>query len=289
MLTLVAGDDPWPATSAGERLLFLIIRHHREWHVLARLLSGENLRLGRRYRDFASFFIGASVLHLQQRLVQLAHDVRDQVPSNRDDQVRELRARMCDVLQVTPIEYATNFFELVHETLTSAEQMGREPSEALKKKVVKDGPPYCYSCGRMFYAVYADAPDTPGLEPTADHLWPRALGGDTVEGNLLPACKACNSKKGHLATWHMAWLQPVVFADCNAQGGLEAVAVEVKMALHMRAAMDYARHAGSTLREAYLAIGPREPLVRIDSGQGYDFFNLRVHDDVRTGVTWAPN
>lgn len=289
MLKLVGGADPWLASSAGERLLFLLIRHHREWGVLAGLLSGESLRLGRRYQDFARFFIGSSVLHLQQRLVQLAHDVRDQVTSNRNDQVRELRARMCDVLQLTPIEYATNFSELVEETLTSAEQMGREPSGALKRKVIKDGPPHCYSCGRIFYAIYPDAPHSPGLEPTADHLWPRAIGGDTIEDNLLPACKTCNSRKGHLATWHMAWLQPVVFADCNAQGGVDAVTLEVKMALHIRAAMDYAQNSGSTLREAYLAIGPREPLVRIDPAQGYDFFNLRVHDDVRTGVTWVPS
>ena len=48
--------------------------------------------------------------------------------------------------------------------------------------------------------------------------------------------------------------------------------------------MTYAHKNGSTLRDALLAIGPREPPVRIDPDQGYDFFNLRVHDDIRTSV-----
>ncbi|MFZ2998549.1 MULTISPECIES: hypothetical protein [unclassified Sphingobium] len=53
--------------------------------------------------------------------------------------------------------------------------------------------------------------------------------------------------------------------------------------------MSYAQVNGSSLKDALLAIGPREAPVRIDADQGYDFFNLRVHDVDRTSVNWTPN
>ena len=287
MIELLGDADPWVATTSGERLLFLLLRNHQEWRVLADSLTGANLRIGRRYDNLSSFFIGASVLHLQQRLLRLAHDVRDQVP-DRWQQATELRARACDVIQLTPLDYDGDYGALIEEVLTSAEQMPREPSPGLKKLVLQNSPDSCYSCGRMFGAIYEDGPAPDGLKATADHIWPRALGGDTREANLLPACPSCNSAKGHIAAWQMAWIQPVVFADVDEVNGLKSLQREVKMALHVRAAMTYAHKNGSTLRDALLAIGPREAPVRIDVDQGYDFFNLRVHDDIRTSVEWTP-
>lgn len=37
-----------------------------------------------------------------------------------------------------------------------------------------------------------------------DHVQPRMRGGDNSPGNLVTACKACNTRKGSLAAW--AWL-----------------------------------------------------------------------------------
>jgi hypothetical protein len=166
--------------------------------------------------------------------------------------------------------------------------MPKEPSSSLKKLVIGNAKS-CYSCGRLFGSIFLDAPAPDGLQATADHIWPRALGGDTIESNLLPACPSCNSFKGHIAAWQMAWIQPVVFADVDEVNGLKSLQVDVKMALHIRAAMAYAQRNGSSLKDALLAIGPRESPVRIDVDQGYDFFNLRVHDAVRTSVNWTPS
>ncbi|HEX8691729.1 MAG TPA: HNH endonuclease signature motif containing protein [Longimicrobium sp.] len=47
-----------------------------------------------------------------------------------------------------------------------------------------------------------------GLYPvellSLDHVQPRMRGGDNSDGNLVTACKACNTKKGNLPAW--AWL-----------------------------------------------------------------------------------
>lgn len=45
----------------------------------------------------------------------------------------------------------------------------------------------CVYCGEQF----------PADELTLDHVQPRVRGGDRSEGNLVTACKACNTLKGH--------------------------------------------------------------------------------------------
>ena len=36
---------------------------------------------------------------------------------------------------------------------------------------------------------------------TLDHVEPRMRGGDRSEGNLVTACRACNTRKGSLPAW----------------------------------------------------------------------------------------
>jgi 5-methylcytosine-specific restriction endonuclease McrA len=45
----------------------------------------------------------------------------------------------------------------------------------------------CVYCGEQF----------PMEELTIDHVEPRVRGGDRSDGNLVTACKACNTLKGH--------------------------------------------------------------------------------------------
>lgn len=45
----------------------------------------------------------------------------------------------------------------------------------------------CVYCGERF----------PAEELTLDHVQPRVRGGDRSDGNLVTACGACNTLKGH--------------------------------------------------------------------------------------------
>jgi hypothetical protein len=45
----------------------------------------------------------------------------------------------------------------------------------------------CVYCGTQF----------PAEELSLDHVHPRVRGGDRSEGNLVTACRACNTLKGH--------------------------------------------------------------------------------------------
>jgi 5-methylcytosine-specific restriction endonuclease McrA len=46
----------------------------------------------------------------------------------------------------------------------------------------------CYYCGRQI----------PVAELTMDHVVPVARGGKSTRGNVVPACKSCNTKKKQL-------------------------------------------------------------------------------------------
>ena len=58
----------------------------------------------------------------------------------------------------------------------------------MKRKEIFERDGYrCVYCGAQF----------PAEELTLDHVQPRVRGGDRSEGNLVTACGACNTLKGH--------------------------------------------------------------------------------------------
>lgn len=128
---------------------------------------------------------------------------------------------------------------------------------------------HCYLCGTTM--------DFDGTGPTAftiDHVWPRAYGGDSDEENLLPSCRSCNERKDLTPFWSM---YPVQALMAGYQLGDEAMAElpkEMRFAVHSRAATRYAFHNGTSLKEAFLALGrPDVPSV-VDASVSVDVFNL---------------
>jgi CRISPR/Cas system Type II protein with McrA/HNH and RuvC-like nuclease domain len=44
---------------------------------------------------------------------------------------------------------------------------------------------------------------------TLDHVEPRMRGGDNSEGNLVTACRACNTRKGSVPAWAFLAERPI--------------------------------------------------------------------------------
>jgi 5-methylcytosine-specific restriction endonuclease McrA len=44
---------------------------------------------------------------------------------------------------------------------------------------------------------------------TVDHVEPRARGGDNSAGNLVTACRGCNTRKGPLPAWAFLAARPL--------------------------------------------------------------------------------
>lgn len=78
------------------------------------------------------------------------------------------------------------------QPVLSEEEMRRERAKARELRQSqwwkrKRSKGVCHYCGKTF---------TPS-ELTMDHLVPLARGGRSTKGNLVPACKDCNSAKKH--------------------------------------------------------------------------------------------
>jgi hypothetical protein len=61
----------------------------------------------------------------------------------------------------------------------------------------------CAYCGLVY----------PVEELTLDHVQPRMRGGDQSDGNLVTACRACNTRKGSVAAWAYLADKPVERAN----------------------------------------------------------------------------
>lgn len=65
------------------------------------------------------------------------------------------------------------------------------PAPALRERIFARDEYRCAYCGESF----------PAEALTLDHVEPRMRGGDRSEGNLVTACRACNTRKGSLPAW----------------------------------------------------------------------------------------
>lgn len=69
---------------------------------------------------------------------------------------------------------------------------GGGPGDApLRERIFARDGYRCVYCAGVF----------PAEQLSLDHVQPRMRGGDNSEGNLVTACKACNTKKGSAAAW----------------------------------------------------------------------------------------
>lgn len=80
----------------------------------------------------------------------------------------------------------------------------RLPREAsLRERIFGRDRGTCVYCGEVF----------PDEQLTIDHVEPRMRGGDQSEGNLVTACRACNTRKGSLPAWAFLADHPVERAN----------------------------------------------------------------------------
>jgi hypothetical protein len=107
-------------------------------------------------------------------------------------------------------------------------------------------------------------------------VWPRAYGGESVEENLLPACKSCNGRKGDIAMWALYPIQAIVCGFNMDESDFALVPKEARLAAHARIAGSMARADDISLKEAYVRLGPADMLNLVDGSLVVDVFNLTV-------------
>ncbi|HET7274426.1 MAG TPA: HNH endonuclease [Longimicrobiaceae bacterium] len=78
-----------------------------------------------------------------------------------------------------------------------------ERDEPLRARVFRRDSYRCVYCGEEF----------PGEQLTLDHVEPRMRGGDQSEGNLVTACRPCNTQKASLPAWAYLEDRPIERAN----------------------------------------------------------------------------
>lgn len=84
------------------------------------------------------------------------------------------------------------------DSVLSAEEIRRERAKARELRQSpwwkrKRAAGVCHYCGETF----------PPAELTMDHIVPLARGGRSTKGNLVPACKPCNTEKKNKLAFEM--------------------------------------------------------------------------------------
>jgi 5-methylcytosine-specific restriction endonuclease McrA len=64
-------------------------------------------------------------------------------------------------------------------------------SRSVRDRIIERDRFRCVYCAQVFSEEHL----------TIDHVEPRMRGGDHSEGNLVTACRACNTRKGSLPAW----------------------------------------------------------------------------------------
>jgi hypothetical protein len=132
----------------------------------------------------------------------------------------------------------------------------------------------CYMCGT---SLDFETPDKINSY-TCEHIWPRNYGGDSIEDNFLPACQSCNSKKKRdFATWVMPAVQTLLHGFKPDSQRLAEIDGTYKFSLHYRAAQSLAIRKRSSMKQAFLEIGPWTDARVLDVDDVADFFNLENH------------
>jgi hypothetical protein len=125
---------------------------------------------------------------------------------------------------------------------------------------------FCYLCGQEL-ATKGHF----GKKLTIEHVWPISLGGETSEGNLLPACEACNSHRGHTISWATGPLHSTYLSSD------EKPSRDLKLSLALARLVRKARSGHGpllTLKQAALKLHPLVEQLKVPPGSRHLYFEI---------------
>lgn len=278
----------WSPATSGEKLLHLLATQVPSLRTQADSMK-KVLDDVPRGPSFALFIQGSIVLHAFSRLMQASKHYRGEHHDRPERIDMEIRHFLVDKLNVDKATCPA-FDQLISAAVAAAEKSSEasRPTKRFRADVIREakGDVYCYSCGGSLDSRISQHDNSDYMD--IEHVWPHSMGGDTALDNLLPVCTPCNSTRGHLASWEWSRVQAPIHGPLGEEYlGDKQTSKEEKIALHARAALEYARVHGCTLKAAYRSIGPRNAVRLLDPSDSCDFFNLYAHNPERHEATWG--
>lgn len=141
-------------------------------------------------------------------------------------------------------------------------------NKTIERNATSREAPHCYLCGVLLVVTAKNS----RTQFTIEHLWPQSFGGETVEENLLPACKDCNQKRMHMLTWASGPVQSTYYYfDSNEPSS--DVRLSLALARLVRVASQNHRNP-ITLKQAAKASFPLHESLQLDAGKHYLYLEL---------------
>ena len=260
----------------GEKLCnFLLekVLHIPPWEKLEQALAatGRNAQLVEMFREITA-------VNMTGRLVVGGVSIAKQVGIDNPIYGDMLSSLLRDAAPVR-FELESELFRFVDRAVRAAlrgpskKEMKKHRNHAIQNQAC------CYMCG-----VRLDFDDKHSIQRyTLEHIWPQKYGGDSDDENFLPACHSCNNgKKSDFASWAMTSVQALIYPidsdDNRMMDTLTHVGGTYRFAIHYRKAQALARAKNTTLKKAFLFLGPWCDLLRVPNRRLVaDFFNLENH------------
>lgn len=251
----------------GEYFADYLRRTHIDGASVARHVPRSLIATGRG-REWSDALHEMAVLHLARRLIAAA--VRIASRATEWDYLVEREIKQI-ILDTMTIDYfiVDELYERLAPAVRSARKDISERVRAQLRGEAHRSLPWCYLCGADL-DFDADGPTA----FTLDHVWPRAYGGNSDPENLLPACKSCNGRKTDVPSWALYPIQALVAGYQLDSMAVADMPKEMRFAVQARAASDHARRSGTSLKEAYLALGRPDVPIVIELSTSVDVFNL---------------
>jgi hypothetical protein len=260
----------WRPVTVGEEIfkhLFESVGRYtavrNDQHGLDFLLSPE------RFLDYSQL---AVTLELFLRTIRSASDVYGQTPAaNAREFAHRLRA---DTDLPATVMQSTSFCESLKHAGRVVNDRNDIPKQ-IAKNIQRDCGNNCYLCGCKLVKASGHAHSS-----TVDHIWPQLFAGESLEDNLLVACKDCNQKKAHAITW--AW-GPIHHTYELASASVRPT-WQVRLSLGLARLMRTAT-AGSrllTLKQAALQLGYAVPQSVMPQNRPHLFFEFLRHSETET-------
>lgn len=259
----------------GERL-FLLLREelleasghgHIRWSNLGGLFD----QLGGR-PEFGDYFRGAAAVHVMRRLLRFWETER-LMTSQESQYVKKISTYIRDSVLSSLGDADTT--RLARAVISAEKSCNQRISPSVRSRVLGGRQLIpCYLCSAML-SVNATQGQAGFL--TLEHLWPQSVGGDSIEENLLPACKRCQDITKDTMSWEWFNIQNVVLPANASESAIASVSRKGHFAKHFLEVMREANNNNLSLKDAFIAVGPmRQSVGSTFTGEPTTFFDLQT-------------
>lgn len=266
------------ATTSGEILFQHILKEIIEEQSITELNNIGLLKTGGRAEEFSEYFFGAYAFNLTARCIKKAGRIRQAV-SDESQHQKILVRYFQQQLEIPNQPGERNLERLSTLTFNAADNSGKKISDATKRAVRNNKDTHqCYICGKQ---ISRNAED-PESQIQYEHIWPSSYGGDSITGNLLPACPKCNNHKADMLLWQDSHIHSFILPPIPEETEWKNITRQEKIAKHRSYIFNNACTKKLTLKEAAIETGPisthHNSLYAADEDDCVDFFNFEIRN-----------